>query len=77
MRAFLEGSQFEHSKKKNKIDFYVSYVIEAWQIMGNRIDWEALPAVGEMIGICEYEEFIQCLLAIRKFNQERDSFNRN
>lgn len=39
--------------------------VQAWNIMGGAIDWQALPIVAEILGVEDIEMLITHLIAIR------------
>lgn len=41
-------------------------MLNAWDLMGGRIDWAALPVVCELYGIRDPDTFIAQLVAIRE-----------
>lgn len=41
------------------------YAVEAWNLLGGQIDWQAIPIVFEMLGVDDAERFIRMLFVIR------------
>ena len=44
-------------------------MLDAWRLMGNTMDWAALPIVCEMYGIDDPAVFIAELAAVREYVQ--------
>ena len=42
-----------------------SVVVAAWNLMGAQIDWSALDAVTELLGVTDIERFVFLLAALR------------
>lgn len=47
------------------VDAVTAAVLRAWRLMGNSINWAALPIVAELIGFEDIERLIQGLLVIQ------------
>ena len=40
--------------------------MRAWRLMGNQLDWQALPIVAELVGFDDLERLINGLLTIQE-----------
>jgi len=46
--------------------------MRAWRMMGERMDWHALPLLIELLGVQEVEEFVAALCAVRDYWRRSD-----
>ncbi len=47
------------------VDAETAAILRAWHLMGDRIDWSALPIIAELIGFDDVERLIEGLITIQ------------
>ena len=51
--------------RENRVDISSTLAIQAWNMLGARIDWQGLPIVCELLGIDDIENLLSQLTVIR------------
>lgn len=41
--------------------------LRAWSMMGNELNWQAVPIIAELLGVEDPEMFVNDLIAIRQY----------
>lgn len=41
--------------------------IRAWSMMGNELNWQAIPIIAELLGVEDPEMFVNDLISIRQY----------
>lgn len=69
MKCWLEQMQLPPQLRPAVPDVSTGFAVKAWNLMGG-IDWTALPAVAELLGIRDLDILIHQLAVIRDSQAE-------
>ncbi len=50
-----------------------SVAIQTWQLMGNTLDWGALPVIVELLGVEDVETLVSHLTVLREHTQQKSN----